>query len=127
MISWGPNLVFVCFFNQGSKHLRLSHDCNSQSESASKNHWDPSFTFTPICESAFHTWTHFLALMGLCTLHFTLSCELYVRVMTKGKKLHHFKQNVETSWMDIKKFTSLVSFLFTFFILLKLSYRFLQI
>jgi hypothetical protein len=69
MVFWGPNLVLVCLFNQGSKHLRLPHKCNSQSGSAFKSHWAPSLAFSPICECFFHTQTHSLGFMGFCTPH----------------------------------------------------------
>jgi hypothetical protein len=30
MVSWGPNLVFICLSNQGYEHLQLPHECNSE-------------------------------------------------------------------------------------------------
>jgi hypothetical protein len=69
MVSWGPNLVFFYLFNEGSKHLGLLYECNSQNESALRSHWVQSFTLSPICESVFHIWTHSLGLMSFCTLH----------------------------------------------------------
>jgi hypothetical protein len=30
MVLWVSNLVFVFFFNQGSEHSQISHECNSQ-------------------------------------------------------------------------------------------------
>jgi len=51
MVSWGPNLVLVCFSNQGFKHSGLPHESNSQSESAFGSHRVLSFAlfscFTP--------------------------------------------------------------------------------
>jgi hypothetical protein len=43
--------------------------CNSQIGSAFGSHWAPSLIFFPICESVFHTKTHFLGFMGPCTPH----------------------------------------------------------
>jgi len=76
MVSWGPNLVLVCLFNQGYKHLGFLHKCNSQSGSAFGNHWASSFGLSYICENVFHTQTHFLDLMGLCTLYLVLNSML---------------------------------------------------
>jgi len=43
--------------------------CNSQNGNTPGSHWAPSIAFSPICESVFHTQTHFLGLMGPCISH----------------------------------------------------------
>jgi hypothetical protein len=39
MVSWAPNLVFACIFNQDFKYSGFLHECNSQNESALRSHW----------------------------------------------------------------------------------------
>jgi len=65
MVSWGFNLVFVYFSNQGFKHSQLPHECNSQSKSAFGSHWAPPL----------HSWPH-------GPLHCTLSHEPNVKIVT---------------------------------------------
>jgi hypothetical protein len=61
--------MFVCLFNQSFEHSGLLHKCTSQSGNTFENHWAPSLTLSPICESVFHTQTHSLGLMGPYTPH----------------------------------------------------------
>jgi hypothetical protein len=71
VFQWYPRapIDVLFFFNQGSKHSRLPHECNSQSGSALGSHWTASLAFSPICQNVFHFLTHFFGLKGLCIPH----------------------------------------------------------
>jgi hypothetical protein len=59
MVSWGGHLVLVFLFNQGSKHLQLPHECNSQNGNALESYWVSSLALSPslvrVCFTPKHT------------------------------------------------------------------------
>jgi hypothetical protein len=73
MVSWGPNLVLVCLFNQGCEHSQLPHKCNSQSGSALGSYWVSSLAFSPPFVRVCFTPKHIFSLMGPYTSHFVMN------------------------------------------------------
>jgi hypothetical protein len=88
MVTWGPNLVLVYLFNEGSKYLGLLHECNSQSGSALGSHWAQIVTLSPTLESVFHFWTHIFGLMCLCIPHLIinliLGLQYFISIFTQN-------------------------------------------
>jgi hypothetical protein len=76
--------MFVCFFNKGFEHSGLLHKCKSQSGNTFENHWAPSLTLSPVCESVFRTQTHLLGLMGPCIPHLVANSMLELQQHVNG-------------------------------------------
>ncbi len=94
MVSWRGNFMFVFLFNQGSKYLRLSYECNSQCKSAFRNHWAQFLALSPTCESVLHSWTHSFGITCPCTPHLTVNPIL---------RLQHYKNHPIIHWATWKK------------------------
>jgi hypothetical protein len=92
IVSWGLNLVFFCLFNQGSKHLQLLHEWNSQNKNALGSHWASSLAFSPFVKVCF-TPKYTLILIGLCISHLVANPMLRLRQLQLIAKAWAWRKN----------------------------------